>query len=67
MTTRIDETPHHQQDRVRLAARRLNDEPRNIGAVPHETPTRFDSAHAGFDADLNPVDDEDINTHGSER
>jgi hypothetical protein len=55
-----------QQDRDRLDANRQTDEPRNVVAPSHDpaTPTE---RHAGFDDDLNPIDDEGINTHGSER
>ena len=67
MNPTLAETPRHQQDRGLRHPNRPTDEPRNIDAAPRETPTLFDSAHAGFDADLNPIDDEDIKTHGSER
>jgi len=67
MTTRLQETPRHQQDRDRRPDRRRTDEPRNVDGPSHETPTLADEAHAGFDADLNPIDDDLINTHGSER
>jgi hypothetical protein len=67
MTTRLDETPRRQQDRSRRIALRRADEPRNVDAPSREILTPAHGAHAGFDADLNPIDDEDINTHGSER
>ena len=55
-----------QQDRERREARTRADEPRNFDESSHE-PATLHGAHAGFDADLNPIDDELINTHGSER
>jgi len=67
MNSRLTETPRYQQDRDYRRANRTTDEPRHFDAAPHENPTRLDSAHAGFDAELNPIDDELINTHGSER
>jgi len=39
--------------------------PREMHAAEDLTPRP--GPHAGFDADLNPIDDELINTHGSER
>jgi hypothetical protein len=41
-------------------------EPRRLEARTAELAAPQDR-HAGFDADLNPIDDEFINTHGSER
>ena len=67
MNPRLAETPRYQQDRDYRRASRPADEPRHFDAAPHENPTRLDCAHAGFDAELNPIDDELINTHGSER
>jgi hypothetical protein len=66
MPTRSDELLRRQQDRHRLEARRSPAEPRNLDAPSHDAATPHGS-YAGFDADLNPVDDEAINTHGSER
>jgi hypothetical protein len=60
------ETTRRQQDRDRLEPSRTSDEPRNSDASSHEPATPHEG-HAGFDADLNPIDDEVINTHGSER
>ena len=42
-------------------------EPRNPDTQRAENATPRAGPHAGFDADLNPIDDEFINTHGSER
>ena len=56
----------HQQDRGRRDASRETDEPRNIVAPSHDPATPHER-YAGFDDDLNPIDDEGINTHGSER
>ena len=55
-----------QQDRDRREARTRADEPRNFDGPSHE-PATLHGAYAGFDADLNPIDDELINTRGSER
>ena len=55
-----------QQDRDPREASRRTAEPRNLVASSHE-PTTPHGAYAGFDTDLNPIDDELINTHGSER
>ena len=60
------ETARPQQDRDRLDPSRTSDEPRKFDASSHEPATAHE-AYAGFDADLNPIDDEVINTHGSER
>ena len=66
MPTSADELLHRQQDRHRLEARRGTAEPRNLEAPSHDPATPH-GRYAGFDADLNPIDDETINTHGSER
>ena len=55
-----------QQDRDRWDARRRPDEPRNFDARAHE-PATAQGQYAGFDDNLNPIDDDQINTHGSER
>ena len=64
MPTRIDEHPSRQQDRDRQPGSTAQDEPRNseshVGDVDR-------SYGARFDADLSLIEDEDINTHGSER
>jgi hypothetical protein len=60
------ETVRHQQDSELVEPSRPSDEPRNFDAPSHE-PAAPHEAHAGFDAELNPIDDEGINTHGSER
>lgn len=60
------ETARRQQDSDRVEPSRQSDEPRNFDGFPHE-PTTPHEAYAGFDAELNPIDDEVINTHGSER
>ena len=66
MPTSSRELPRRQQDRDRREAAGRLDEPRNLVARSHET-TTAQGAHAGFDANLNPIDDDSINTHGSER
>ena len=67
MPSRTDESPRVQHDRDRQPVSRDPAEPRNYRARGHEIATPRRDSHAGFDADLNPVDDELINTHGSER
>jgi hypothetical protein len=67
------ESPRVQYDRDRQRGRAGLDEPRRfdqprsfvVGGV--DTATQHPSPHAGYDADLNPIDDELINSHGSER
>ena len=54
-------------DPDRHPARGRAAEPRNPDMPPAENATPPSGPHAGFDADLNPIDDEFINTHGSER
>lgn len=67
MPTWTDERPRRQHDRTRQPDSRPTAEPRNLdeSLVENATPPR--GPHAGFDAELNPIDDEHINTHGSER
>jgi hypothetical protein len=48
-----------------VAARQ--DEPRNSDMRAVETATQPVDPHAGYDEDLNPIDDEFINSRGSER
>ncbi len=67
MPTWTDESPRRQHDRDRQPGSRQPGEPRNPDTRGAENPTRPDGPHAGFDADLNPIDDDLINTHGSER
>jgi hypothetical protein len=67
MPTSTDEIPRRQHDRDSQPAGRRTDEPRNASPQSHEINTRGRDAYPGYDADLNPVDDEDINTKGSER
>jgi hypothetical protein len=66
MPTSSSELVRRQQDRNGLEASDSSDEPRNFDAPSHEPATPHE-AYAGFDADLNPIDDDVINTHGSER
>ena len=66
MPTRTDESPRRQHDRDRQPGNRPPEEARNFGGRASENATPSHD-HAGYDADLNPVDDELINTHGSER
>ena len=67
MSTRTDESPRLQHDRDRQPVSDHTADARNFHMQPAEVPTPRPGAHAGFDADLNPIDDEFINTHGSER
>lgn len=55
-----------QQDRDRREPRRRPDEPRNFVAASPPS-TTHQRMYAGFDDELNPIDDELINTRGSER
>jgi len=66
MPTSSHELVRSQQDRVRWGDPARPDEPRNFAAASHDPATR-QGEYAGFDADLNPIDDDLINTHGSER
>ena len=59
--SRLPPAPDRDGARARAA------EPRNPDMSPTENATPPPGPHAGFDADLNPIDDEFINTHGSER
>lgn len=59
--SRLPPDSNHDSATVRAA------EPRNPDMPPAEITTAPAGPHAGFDADLNPIDDEFINTHGSER
>jgi hypothetical protein len=67
MRSRIDESPRRPQDRDRQPGSGAAEEPRNFHLDASEIATSPQEAHPGFDADLNPIDDELINTHGSER
>jgi hypothetical protein len=67
MPSRTDESPRRQHDRDRQPGSTATAEPRNLHAALAENTTPQPIEHAGFDADLNPIDDEFINTHGSER
>ena len=60
------EPVRRQQVRDYREAKARTDEPRNFDAPSHE-PATGHGGYAGFDADLNPIDDEWINTRGSER
>ena len=64
---RTDESPRRQHDRDRQPGSTATAEPRNLRMEPAENTSARGAGHAGFDADLNPIDDELINTHGSER
>ena len=60
------ETVRHQQDRDSRELSRRPDEPRNFVGPSHDPATPH-GRYAGFDADLNPIDDDVVNTRGSER
>lgn len=67
MASSCVEIPRSQPIRNGEPVRRAADEPRNSDRRLAEISTPCRSPHAGFDADLNPIDDELINTRGSER
>lgn len=67
MPSRTDESPRLQHDRDRQPGSVAADEPRNFHRDASRIATPPQESHAGFDADLNPIDDEFVNTHGSER
>jgi hypothetical protein len=67
MRSRWDETPRLPHDRDRHVVTAHAAEPRNPDMNRAENATPRPGPHAGFDDDLNPIDDELINTHGSER
>jgi hypothetical protein len=60
MPTRPDESPPRQQDRAIERDHNPPEEVRNF----ETDPARSDASH---DADVPPIDDVEINTHGSER
>jgi hypothetical protein len=66
MSSRILERPRPQHD-PRRPAERGAAEPRKSYDRAVEIATPRPEPHTGFDADLNPIDDDFINTHGSER
>jgi hypothetical protein len=67
MSSRIIERPRPQHDREPRPDDRGPAEPRKSYDHPVEIVTPEPGSHTGFDADLNPIDDDFINTHGSER
>jgi hypothetical protein len=67
MPDRTEESPRPQDDPDMRSGLPAVDEPRNFGHDSQAMATQPQSAHPGFDADLNPIDDDLINTHGSER
>ena len=67
MPARPGEFPHHPRDRSRQLIGVDADDPRKSDVRVAEISTRPPGPHAGYDADLNPIDDEFINTRGSER
>jgi hypothetical protein len=66
MTARSAEQPRPREDGPADTAAAGQDDPRNLDMRGSETATQPDP-HAGYDANLNPIDDEFINTRGSER
>jgi hypothetical protein len=64
MPIRTDERPLDQQDRDRQPGSTAHDELRDFETLVSDDDRNY---NAPFDADLNPVEDEDINTHGSDR
>ena len=67
MPSRIEEIPRRQHERHRDHVRAEPAELRSLHMHAAENATHPRGPHAGFDADLNPIDDEFINTRGSER
>jgi hypothetical protein len=67
MPSRTDESPRAQHVRDRQPAAGDPAESRQYWTRGQQITTPHRSPHAGFDADLNPIDDELINTHGSEK
>ena len=66
MPSRLHESPRLPHDPEPAMTGRAA-EPSSPDMHPAATTTPPPGPHAGFDEDLNPVDDEFINTHGSER
>ncbi len=60
MPTRTDESPPRQQDRAPEGRRGPRDEVRNVDTEAVEP-------GGDYDTDVTRMDDQDINTHGSER
>lgn len=67
MPSTTGERPRLEHDRDRERPVHPADEARNFDGRGAENSTPPTDPHAGFDSDLNPIDDEFINTHGSER
>lgn len=61
---RGDHVPRREHDRDRQPPSDARDEPRDFDTQVSDSDRNDD---APFDADLEPVEDEPINTHGSER
>src|ERR1700752_4229978 len=64
MRTRTEEVPPRQQDRDRQPDRARHDEPRNFETRVNEIGVNDDAL---FDESGEPIEDEEINTHGSQR
>ena len=64
MSTWTDEGPRSEHDRDRQPGGVPADEPRDFETQVSDDDRNY---NAPFDADLNPIEDEDINIHGSER
>ena len=64
MRQRTDEIPPRQRDRDRQPGTESLDEPRSFETQVNEIGVNDD---ASFGEDGEPIEDEDINTHGSER
>ena len=67
MPARSAEQPRPHEDGLSGTAAARQDEPSNSDMRTVETATQPVDPYAGYDADLNPIDDELINTRGSER
>jgi hypothetical protein len=67
MPSSTAKSPRLQHDRDRQPATSPAAESRSLYMQASQIATPRRGPHAGFDADLNPIDDEHINTRGSER
>ncbi len=66
MPSTTGESPRLPRDRDHQPAG-VMEAPRSFTASGSRLAAPAAAPHAGYDADLNPIDDELINTHGSER
>lgn len=67
MPSPTSQSPRLQHARDRQLISRAADEAGKFDVRRAEIATPSPRSHPGYDAQLNPIDDEFINTHGSER